>query len=336
MNPRALIGLGSNLGDRRTILDAAVEALGRVHGVNLVAVSPYHETLPVGGPPGQGPFLNGAAVLEPSLDPRALLGVLQQVEVRFGRERTVRWGERTLDLDLLLYGDHVLLTPELVVPHPRFPFRRFALAPAAEVAPSAIDPLTQRTVADLLSNLDRRPSLLCLDHLDRACLLPEPGILPDVHRRVIEGLGAVGIAMESVPAGRCQPSDPWKRHYRRITELGRSLSARRWEVSRLPEQWIVANFSLTQEMLRVAAALGRATGLGRRRPGTPFGLARAQRVAAASVRGALRPTLVTLLRGKERPSADARHYLHPLLIPESSDPSGIVEEILTACAATRD
>jgi len=336
MNPRALIGLGSNLGDRRTILDGAIEALGRASGVNLVAASRYHETIPVGGPPGQGPFLNAAAVLEPTLDPHALLGVLQGVEARFGRERVVRWGERTLDLDLLLYGESVIATPELVVPHPGFAFRRFALAPAAEVDPWAIDPLTQRTVADLLVNVDRRPSLLCLDHFDRDCLSPEPGLLPVVHRRVIEGLGAVGIQKASIPAGRCPPSDPWKHHYRRVAELGRALSARRWEGSRPPEQWIVADYSLTEQMLRNATALGRETRAGRRRPGMPVGLARAQRVAAEAIRGALRPTLVALLPGRERPPTGARHYLYPLLIPQATDPTGMVEEILTACAATRD
>src|SRR5436305_11685098 len=100
----AWIGLGSNLGDRKGILDAAVAALADAPGVAVKAVSSYHETSPVGGPAGQGAFLNAAAWLETSLDPHQLLAVLQEIEHRAGRVRKARWGERTLDLDLLIYG----------------------------------------------------------------------------------------------------------------------------------------------------------------------------------------------------------------------------------------
>jgi 2-amino-4-hydroxy-6-hydroxymethyldihydropteridine diphosphokinase len=116
-------------------------------------VSSFYETAPIGGPPGQGLFLNAAAVVETTLDAPALLRVLQEIETRFGRVRTVPWGERTLDLDLLLFGNTVLDTPELCVPHPRFAARRFVLEPLAEIAPDAIDPITTRTIAELLSDL---------------------------------------------------------------------------------------------------------------------------------------------------------------------------------------
>jgi 2-amino-4-hydroxy-6-hydroxymethyldihydropteridine diphosphokinase len=159
---RALVGMGSNLGDRRAILDAAVAALAGTPGVSRVAVSATHETAPVGGPSGQGPFLNAAALLETTLDPADLHARLRAVEADAGRVRRVRWGERTLDLDLLLHDGAIVDTAELTVPHPRFAVRRFVLAPLAEVAPAATDPLSGRTVAELLANLDRRPSRLAV------------------------------------------------------------------------------------------------------------------------------------------------------------------------------
>jgi 2-amino-4-hydroxy-6-hydroxymethyldihydropteridine diphosphokinase len=120
-------------------------------------VSSFYETDPVGGPPGQGKFLNAAAALDTTLDPLRLLGVLEQIETRFGRVRTVRWGPRTLDLDLLLYGDWIIDTPRLVVPHPRMATRRFVLEPLVEIAPEAVDPITKRTVSEILANLGRPP-----------------------------------------------------------------------------------------------------------------------------------------------------------------------------------
>jgi 2-amino-4-hydroxy-6-hydroxymethyldihydropteridine diphosphokinase len=151
---RALLGLGSNLGDRRAALEAAIAALAETPGIAVSRVSSFHETEPVGGPPGQGRYLNAAAVLETSLDPFALLHVLQDVEARFGRVRTVRFGERTLDLDLLLFDDRVINTPELTVPHPRFSVRRFVLKPLAEVAPEHVDPVSRKTIAQLVADLD--------------------------------------------------------------------------------------------------------------------------------------------------------------------------------------
>ena len=154
----ALIGLGSNLGDRRAALEGAIAALAETPGILVRKVSTFHETEPVGGPSGQGRYLNAAAVLETSLDPFALLKVLQAIEARFGRVRTVRWGERTLDLDLLLFGDRIIDTPELVVPHPRYAARRFVLEPLVEIAPEAADPVRKRTIRELLADLDREPS----------------------------------------------------------------------------------------------------------------------------------------------------------------------------------
>jgi 2-amino-4-hydroxy-6-hydroxymethyldihydropteridine diphosphokinase len=155
MSSTAIIGLGSNLGDRRATLDGALAALAEAPGVRVRSVSAYRETEPVGGPPGQGGYLNAAAALETTLDPIGLLHVLQAVEARVGRVRTVRWGERTLDLDLLLFDDRIVQTEELTVPHPRLAERRFVLEPMAEVAPDAVEPRSGRTVSELLRELDR-------------------------------------------------------------------------------------------------------------------------------------------------------------------------------------
>jgi 2-amino-4-hydroxy-6-hydroxymethyldihydropteridine diphosphokinase len=152
----AFVGFGSNVGDRMAHINGAVAAIGRTPGVTVRLVSSLHETEPIGGPPGQGMFLNAVALLETQLEPVELLCVLQQIEVQFGRERTVRCGERTLDLDLLLFDDRVLQTAELCVPHPRMRTRRFVLEPLVEVGPEAVDPETHRPFAEILAELKER------------------------------------------------------------------------------------------------------------------------------------------------------------------------------------
>jgi 2-amino-4-hydroxy-6-hydroxymethyldihydropteridine diphosphokinase len=145
--PTAYIGLGSNLGDREATIEAAIAALPGV-----VAVSRLRETEPV-GVLDQPPFLNGAAALETTLSPRELLGTLLAIERELGRERRERWGPRTIDLDLLLYGDAVVDEPGLTVPHPRLHERHFALEPLHELDPELVVP-GRGPVADLLSKLD--------------------------------------------------------------------------------------------------------------------------------------------------------------------------------------
>ncbi len=153
MGSSALIGMGSNLGDRQANLNGAIAALGEAPNVTIRQVSSFHETEPVGGPAGQGKYLNAVARIETGLDPVALLHVLQEIEARFGRERTVRWGARTLDLDLLVFDDRIIATPELEVPHPRMRTRRFVLEPLVEVAPCSVDPVTGRSFAAILAEL---------------------------------------------------------------------------------------------------------------------------------------------------------------------------------------
>lgn len=126
---RAYLGLGSNLGDRRAHLRAAVAALP-----DVVAVSPVYETDPVGGSPGQGPYLNLVVALETDRSPRDLLDLAHSLEDAAGRVRKERDGPRTLDVDVLLVGDLCVDEPDLVVPHPRMWQRRFVLAPLADLA----------------------------------------------------------------------------------------------------------------------------------------------------------------------------------------------------------
>ena len=153
MMPRAYIGLGANLGDREAALRAAVAALGASDGIEVVAVSAFRETDPVGYL-DQPRFLNGAAAVETALAPRKLLDALLAVERSLGRTREgPRFGPRTIDLDLLLYGDDSLDEPGLTVPHPRLHERAFALEPLAELDPGLVIP-GKGPLEDVLQKLD--------------------------------------------------------------------------------------------------------------------------------------------------------------------------------------
>ena len=127
---RAFVALGSNLGDRREHLRRAVAGLP-----DVVAVSPVYESDPVGGPAGQGPYLNAVVELDTELLPRDLLEVGRRLEEEAGRVRGERWGPRTLDVDVLLVGDLVVDEPDLQIPHPRIRSRAFVLLPLHDLAP---------------------------------------------------------------------------------------------------------------------------------------------------------------------------------------------------------
>ena len=135
----AFVGIGSNLGDREIHLRTALEALAAEEGIEVVGVSRLRETEPV-GPVEQGPFLNGAVQVATELPPRELLARLLNIEERLGRVRGERFGPRTIDLDLLVYGDEIVDEPGLTVPHPRLHERRFALEPLAELSPALVVP----------------------------------------------------------------------------------------------------------------------------------------------------------------------------------------------------
>jgi 2-amino-4-hydroxy-6-hydroxymethyldihydropteridine diphosphokinase len=149
---RALVAFGSNLGEREANLRSALLVLRQHPLVALVDASPIYETDPVGGPP-QGPFLNTAALFLTTMDVADFFAHLQATERSLGRQRTATGGPRTIDLDLLLFGDLVIDTPALKVPHPRLLERGFALKPACDVAGLMLHPSTQAPLAEHLRAL---------------------------------------------------------------------------------------------------------------------------------------------------------------------------------------
>jgi 2-amino-4-hydroxy-6-hydroxymethyldihydropteridine diphosphokinase len=132
---RVLLGLGSNLGDRRRLLREAVDSLP-----DVVAVSGVYETDPVGGPSGQGPYLNIVVAIQSAATPRQLLGMCHRIEAAGGRVRVERWGARTLDIDILWIDGEEVHEPDLEIPHPQLWRRRFVLLPLADVAPELLPP----------------------------------------------------------------------------------------------------------------------------------------------------------------------------------------------------
>jgi 2-amino-4-hydroxy-6-hydroxymethyldihydropteridine diphosphokinase len=149
---KCAIGLGSNLGDSLAILTGAIDRLKMHPQIELIAVSSWYITAPVGPP--QPDYLNGCATLQTSLTPLDLLNILQEIEAEFGRVRREIWGARTLDLDLLLYDDLIIDLPTLQVPHPHMCERAFVLVPLAEIAPNWIEPKSGDSIATLCNKLE--------------------------------------------------------------------------------------------------------------------------------------------------------------------------------------
>lgn len=151
---RAYIGVGSNVGNRCAHCQAAVDALGRLGGTRVAACSRWFETEPV-GEIAQDWFLNGAVAIDTVLGPHELLTRCRRIEHDRGRNRAQEspGGPRTLDLDILLYGDRVVDTPDLQIPHPRMAERAFVLIPLEDIAPRAVHPVRQATVAELSARL---------------------------------------------------------------------------------------------------------------------------------------------------------------------------------------
>ena len=150
----AFIGLGANEGDRQANLEKALELIGSEPTTSWRRVSSMRETEPQGGPP-QPLYLNSVAELLTCLSPWALLSLLQRVENQLGRVRKVRDGPRPIDLDILTYGDRVIDTDGLVVPHPRICDRSFVLEPLVEIAPDGVHPVTGRSYRELFEELKK-------------------------------------------------------------------------------------------------------------------------------------------------------------------------------------
>lgn len=192
---QCLVGLGSNLGDRASLLDAAIERLDGALHTNVVARSRYHQTPPIGGPPDQGAFLNAAVLVETSLAPLDVLALLGNIESDLGRRRVTRWGPRAIDLDLLLYEDVVVESSQLQLPHPRMAWRRFVLVPAVEVASTMQHPKIGWSLQELLHHLDTGKDYVAIAGLDGAGK-------EDLARSVAAQLGAGLITDPASPRSR--------------------------------------------------------------------------------------------------------------------------------------
>lgn len=156
----AYIGLGSNLGDRAANINSAIEFLGEVG--RIVKASSLYATEPVGYAE-QPEFLNAVVAVETEMIAADLLKACRSIEDRLGRRRTIRWGPRTIDIDILLLGEEIVSLPDLMIPHPRMAERRFVLTPLVEIAPEAVHPLLHKTAAELLRGLEDRHDVNMID-----------------------------------------------------------------------------------------------------------------------------------------------------------------------------
>lgn len=150
----AYIALGSNLGAREKNIAAALNALQATRAIEVVKVSGLYETAPVGGPPDQPPYVNAVARVRTTLRPRRLLAVCQNIEDSLGRKRTIRWGPRTIDLDLLSFDREIVATQRLTLPHPLMHERSFVMKPLAEIAPDWVHPTLEQTAREILEALE--------------------------------------------------------------------------------------------------------------------------------------------------------------------------------------
>jgi len=155
MATKSLIGLGANLGNRADNLTRAWELLGNMPGVRTLRLSRFYETEAVTLSPdlGQPAYLNAVGLLETELEPLELLKAMTEIEQNLGRVRTERWGPRTIELDLLLFGEVEMRTEILTIPHSLMAKRRFVLEPAAEIAPEMRHPTSGKTISQLLTEL---------------------------------------------------------------------------------------------------------------------------------------------------------------------------------------
>jgi 2-amino-4-hydroxy-6-hydroxymethyldihydropteridine diphosphokinase len=152
----AYIALGSNLGDRESNLKKALAMIVESPGLQVRRISSFLENPAVGGPEDAPPFLNAATEIVTTLPARDLMKRLLEIEAAMGRNRREKWEPRIIDLDLLLHGQTIISTDDLIVPHPLMHERRFVLQPLAEIAPTAIHPALRATVQSLLENVGQK------------------------------------------------------------------------------------------------------------------------------------------------------------------------------------
>lgn len=161
---RAFLALGGNLGEPLKAFRAACRTLAEHAKIKLQAVSSLYRTPPIGGPEGQPDYLNAVVEVLTQLAPEELLDFCRQIENAAGRTRDIRWGARTLDIDLIFYDQVVLDTPVLKIPHPRLQLRHFVLLPLAELAADFQHPRLHRSVAGLLAELPEPEGITCLQN----------------------------------------------------------------------------------------------------------------------------------------------------------------------------
>jgi len=249
----ALIALGANLGDRQANLDRAVELLSARPGVRLIAASSSHATRPVGGPSGQADFLNAAALVETSLEPRALLAALRNIETAMGRFRDgPRWGPRSIDLDLLLCGSRVLESAELTVPHPRMAFRRFVIEPAAEVAATIVHPTIGWTLAELRDHLRSAPPNVAIAGAPGA---GKSQLAADVSRSLGARLLTDPAAAQAMQLGPIEASGPTWESEIELLELRSSQLSGAILAGKEPRETVISDYWFDQALCFAALTL---------------------------------------------------------------------------------
>lgn len=234
-----LIGLGANLGTRARALDDAVARLKAVPELQVAAISTWHETAPAGGPADQPGYLNGAVRVETTLAPHAVLARLQQIENELGRERQVRWGPRTIDLDLLLYDQQVVHTPTLEIPHPRMAVRRFVLDPAREIGGELIHPTMGWTIDQLAEHLRASPRYMAVCGL----------LLTDATQLAAQVADRLAGRLLTVPTrvggSAGSPSPVFERELELIERRAQRVAK---AIDEAPQCWIVSDFWLPQSL----------------------------------------------------------------------------------------
>jgi 2-amino-4-hydroxy-6-hydroxymethyldihydropteridine diphosphokinase len=238
-----LIALGSNLGDPPANVQHALHLLDAHPDVQVLARSRLYQTQPIGGPQGQGAFVNAAATVATSLAPRELFVCLRHIETELGRRRRQRWAARVVDLDLLLYDDLVIRSPQLTIPHPRMAFRRFVLEPAAEVAPALIHPQIGWTMRQLLQHLNTAANYVALTGV------PGTG-KSDLARRAAQAQAGRYLADPAARQSASEPDDPLnkataRKERQRLEQRGTLLLRDRWQQ---PESPSISDFWFDQQL----------------------------------------------------------------------------------------